>query len=161
MRTLLPGKIKGFGDLAPQEIADLCGFSLSHATLAKQREYDEPFILKDEACEEAIREIAGRSNLQINRGGRFYHLIGRNDKGQALLLLKDIYRQESADMKIIALGDSLNDLPMLEVADYPVLVQKPGGDYDPSVTLDNLILAPGSGPAGWNKTVLDLLNKLE
>ena len=161
VRTLLPGKIKGFGDLAPQEIADLCGFSLSHATLAKQREYDEPFILKDEACEEAIREIAGRSNLQINRGGRFYHLIGRNDKGQALLLLKDIYRQESADMKIIALGDSLNDLPMLEVADYPVLVQKPGGDYDPSVTLDNLILAPGSGPAGWNKTVLDLLNKLE
>jgi mannosyl-3-phosphoglycerate phosphatase len=161
MCTLFPDKIKGFGDLTSQEIADLCGFSLSHATLAKKREYDEPFILKDEACEEAIREIAGRSNLHINRGGRFHHLIGRNDKGQAALLLKDIYRQKSSDIKTIALGDSQNDLPMLEVADYPVLVQKPGGSYDPSVTLDNLILAPGSGPAGWGEAILELLNKLD
>jgi mannosyl-3-phosphoglycerate phosphatase len=49
---------------------------------------------------------------------------------------------------------------MLQVVDHPVLVQKPDGSYDPSVKLDNLILAPGSGPVGWNDAVLKLLEKL-
>lgn len=158
--TLLPGKLRGFGDLTPQEVSDLCGFSLSHAIRAKKREYDEPFILEDEAAEDALKEIVSSSNLQINRGGRFYHLIGHNDKGKAVLMLKEIYKQKSRHLKTIALGDSLNDLPMLKVVDYPILVQKPDGSYDPSVKLDNLILSPGGGPSGWREATLKLLNKL-
>jgi len=160
MSTLLPGKLRGFGDLTSQEVADLCGFSLSHAILAKRREYDEPFILEDGSAENALKEIASRSNLQINRGGRFYHLIGHNDKGKAVLLLKELYKRKSEYLKTIALGDSLNDLPMLKVVDYPILVQKPDGSYDSLVKLDKLILAPGSGPSGWCEALLELLNKL-
>jgi len=160
MRTLLPGKIKGFGDLSTQEVAHLCDFSLEQATLAKKREYDEPFILEDKISEEAIQEIASRLNLKTTRGGRFYHLIGENDKGRAVLMLRDIYRVKSMDLKTIALGDSYNDLPMLEVVDHPILVQKPDGSYDPSIKLDNLIIASGSGPSGWSDALLELLKKL-
>jgi len=160
MRTLLPGKLRGFGDLTSQEVADLCGFSLSQAILAKKREYDEPFILEDGSAEDVLQEIACSSSLQINRGGRFYHLIGHNDKGKAVLLLKELYKRKAEYLKTIALGDSLNDLPMLKVVEYPILVQKPDGSYDPSVKLDKLILAPGSGPSGWCEALLELLNKL-
>lgn len=158
--TLLPDKLRGFGDFTPHEVANLCGFSLSHAKRAKKREYDEPFILEDEADKELLQEIASHSNLKINQGGRFYHLTGHNDKGEALLLLRDIYKQKSPPLKTIALGDSLNDLPMLKAVDYPILVQKPGGYYDPSVKLENLILATASGPSGWCEAILKLLNKL-
>jgi mannosyl-3-phosphoglycerate phosphatase len=158
MCSLLPGKIRGFGDLSLKEVADLCGFSLSHAKLAKKREYDEPFILEDETDEGMLQEMASSSNLRINRGGRFYHLIGNNDKGKALALLSDIYRQKLPHLKTVALGDSFNDLPMLKVADYPILVRKPDGSYDPSVKLDNLILTPGSGPSGWCEAILKLLS---
>lgn len=157
MYALLPGKLKGFGDLTPQEISNLCGFSLSQAKLAMKREYDEPFILEDKSAEEVLEEIASRSNLQINRGGRFYHLIGNSDKGKAVLLLRELYSQKSANLKTVALGDSLNDLPMLKVVDHPILVQKPDGSYDPSVKLDNLILASGFGPSGWCDALLKLL----
>lgn len=160
MNTLFPGKLRGLGDLTPKEVADFCGLSLSQATLAKKRDYDEPFILEDESLEDALEEIAIRSHLQINRGGRFYHLIGNSDKGKAVLQLRDLYSQKSTNLKTVALGDSLNDLPMLKAVDYPILVQKPDGSYDPSVKLDNLILAPGSGPKGWCKALLKLLNEI-
>ena len=160
MCTHLPGKLRGFGDLTLNEVADLCGFSSSRATLAKKREYDEPFILENETAKGQLQEMASRSNLKITRGGRFYHLTGFNDKGRAVLMLKDIYKQQSAHIRTVALGDSLNDLPMLEAADYPILVRKPDGSYDPSIKLDNLILAPESGPKGWCKAMLKLLNKL-
>jgi len=162
--TLLPGKLKGFGDLSFEEVANLCGFSSDQAELAKQREFDEPFILEDEASEAEIQGIAGGLDLQITRGGRFYHLTGQNDKGKAVLILKDIYkdicREKSENLKTIALGDSFNDKSMLKVVDYPILIQKPDGNYDPSVRLDNLILASGSGPSGWSDALLKLLNKL-
>ena len=160
MNTLFPEKLRGLGDLTPKEVADFCGLSLSQATLAKKREYDEPFILEDESLEDALEEIAIRSHLQINRGGRFYHLIGNSDKGKAVLQLRDLYGQKSTNLKTVALGDSLNDLPMLKAVEYPILVQKPDGSYDPSVKLDNLILAPGSGPSGWCEALLKLVTTI-
>jgi mannosyl-3-phosphoglycerate phosphatase len=159
IRNLNPEKIKGFGDFSPQEVAELCGFSLQKANLAKKREYDEPFILENDTDLKKIQEIVKDSNLHITRGGRFYHLLGDSDKGKSILLLKNIYKEESKHFQSIALGDSLNDLPMLEVVDYPILVQKPDGSYDPSVKLNNLILALGKGPSGWANAVFKLLNK--
>lgn len=159
IKNLNPGKIKGFGDFSPQAVAELCGFSLQKANLAKEREYDEPFILENDTDINKIQQIAKDSNLHITRGGRFYHLMGNNDKGKALLSLKNIYKEKSKHLRSIALGDSLNDLPMLEVVDYPILVQKPDGSYDPSVKLKNLLPASGKGPSGWNKAVFKLLNK--
>jgi mannosyl-3-phosphoglycerate phosphatase len=157
MCTTLPGKLKGFGDCTPAEIAHLCGFSLSNALLAKKRDYDEPFLAQDEVSYELLEKIADRFDLRINRGGRFNHLTGHNDKGQAVLLLRDIYRQQSGNLTMIALGDSHNDLPMLKVVDYPILIKKYDGSYDSSITLDNLILSRRSGPSGWCETLLELL----
>jgi mannosyl-3-phosphoglycerate phosphatase len=160
MRSLTQGKLKGFGDLSSQEVAHLCGFSLDQAELARKREYDEPFVLEDDVFKEKIQEIARRSRLKITRGGRFYHLLGQNDKGKAILMLKNIYREKSEKLKTTALGDSSNDLPMLKAVDYPILVQKPDGSYDSSVKLENLILAAGPGPIGWSGALLELLDRL-
>jgi mannosyl-3-phosphoglycerate phosphatase len=159
IRKSLQLNLKGFGDLSPEELVTLCGFSPEEAWLAKKREYDEPFLLGDENAIEKIRKMASLSNLQITRGGRFFHLMGENDKGKALKRLTDIYKEKTEHIKTIGLGESLNDLPMLQAADHPVLVQKPDGSYDPEVRLPNLHLAPGVGPVGWNESVLELLNK--
>ncbi len=159
MRQKFPGKIKGFGDLSPRNVAALCGLSLEEARLAKKREYDEPFLLEDEKAEEAVRELARRAALQVTRGGRFFHLTGNNDKGKAVLLLRNIYRKKSKRIKTIGLGDSLNDLPMLLAVDYPVLVQKPDGSYDPAMAHENLMRAPGRGPEGWSRALLNLIQE--
>jgi mannosyl-3-phosphoglycerate phosphatase len=154
------GLIRGFGDSSIEEVAMLCGFSLAQARLAKMREYDEPFFLKDIEALERIQQTAENAGLHVTQGGRFFHLLGKNDKGKAVLRLKDMYKRKFKHVKMIGLGDSLNDLQMLEIVDYPVLVQKPDGSCDPSIKLDNLIFAPGIGPIGWNAAVMKLLDDL-
>ena len=157
IQTAFPGKIKGFGDLSAKEVASLCGLSLSKAKLAKKREYDEPFLLEDKSAAKSIEKMVHRSNLHLTKGGRFYHLLGGNDKGKAVSMLATLYKKEKGHIKTVGLGDSQNDLPLLKVVDYPVLVAKPDGSYDPSVRLDNLIFAKEIGPVGWNKIIFELL----
>jgi mannosyl-3-phosphoglycerate phosphatase len=158
--SAFPDSVRGFGDISAQEVANLCEIPPDEGVLAKEREYDEPFLLEDKTKLEEIREIADKDNLQIIQGGRFYHLIGENDKGKAVTYLSDISRRAYDNITTIALGDSLNDLSMLQVADYPVLVKKPDGTHDSNITLENLILSPGKGPVGWNFSILELLEKL-
>lgn len=158
-------RLRGFGDLALAEVVRLTGMSAEEARLAMQREYDEPFVTDGDALAwQDLVAAAKRRGLSCTRGGRFYHLMGANDKGIATRRLIEWYRrlgqQEGQTLVTVGLGDSLNDLPMLEVVDYPVLVQKPNGSYDPGVQLPRLIRANGPGPAGWNCSVLDLLATL-
>jgi mannosyl-3-phosphoglycerate phosphatase len=160
MQSALPGKLRGFGDCTPDEIAKLCGLSLSAAKLAMQREYDEPFIVEGKIPFDALQERDCHSGLQVTKGGRFYHLMGNNDKGKAVLLLREMYQSDSGHSKAIALGDSLNDLPMLQAVDYPVLVKKHDGSHDPAVKLDNILQTRNSGPSGWNEALLELLPSL-
>jgi mannosyl-3-phosphoglycerate phosphatase len=160
MKQLFPQKIKGFGDLTGEEVARVCGFSLAAARLAKKRGYDEPFILKDKTLEPQIEKAARALGLHLTRGSRFYHLLGANDKGKAVARLVDIYRQSGDKFISIGLGDSLNDLPLFEAVDRPILVQKPDGSYDPAVKLPNLSFAPAPGPDGFRISIFRLIDQL-
>jgi len=46
------------------------------------------------------------------------------------------------------------------MVDYPILVQKPDGSYDPDIHLPGLVHAKGIGPVGWNEAVLELLDQV-
>jgi mannosyl-3-phosphoglycerate phosphatase len=151
-------ELKGFGDITADEIAAQTGLPIEEAQLAKQREYDEPFILTgNEEQKKHILQLITRLGLHWTRGSRYYHLTGTHDKGKAVKFLADLYKQKDGKVMTIGLGDSLNDLPMLQVVDYPILVQKPGGQYEESVRLSGLIKAQGIGPEGWRTAVLKLL----
>jgi mannosyl-3-phosphoglycerate phosphatase len=160
IKSRLPGKARGFADLSIKEVAGLTGLSRREAALAKKREYDEPFLVEDPSLISTIQRMAAASGLKITRGGRFFHLTGDNDKGRAVRRLQALYaRTAGGPLRSIGLGDSQNDLPLLEAVDFPVLVKKPGGQYDSAVRVPNLILAPGVGPAGWRAAVLELVGR--
>lgn len=153
-------RVRGFGDMPLEEIAERTGLPPEEAALARRRDYDEPFVFDGppDRREAFLRQAEARG-LRCTRGGRFHHLTGRHDKGEACRLLTEAYRAEAggAGLVTIGLGDSLNDRPMLEAVDIPWLVQRPDGAYDPEVRLPHLRHAPGIGPAGWNRAVLSLL----
>ena len=148
-------QIKGFSEMDVSEIADLTGLDEDTAKLAMERDHSEPFIIPDgEKYAATIEEKINLKGYRHTRGGRFHHILGDNDKGKAVMILSNIYRLEFSEIKTVALGDSLNDLPMLEAVDVPILVQKPDGSYDPEIKLQNLTLAQGIGPSGWNSSIL-------
>jgi len=159
LKEVFGEKIRGFAEMDVKEVMQRTSLSKRGAALARRREYTEPFVfLGGERDEEKLHKEVQALQLNLTRGGRFFHLLGDNDKGKAVSIVTEIYRRNLPNLKTIALGDSYNDLPMLKRVDVAVLVEKPGGGYDEKmVDIPNLICACGAGPAGWNKAVLEIL----
>jgi mannosyl-3-phosphoglycerate phosphatase len=151
---------RGFGDMSDQEVTDLTGLNLAQAALARQRDFNEPVWLpKPDAQAEAFTQAARSAGLEVTRGGRFFHLLAGGDKGKAVDQVAGLYRAYDSGLITMALGDALNDLPMLARVDKPVLVaQHHGGHAD--IELPGLQREPGIGPKGWNAAVLAALRDL-
>ncbi|MCP9438434.1 MAG: HAD-IIB family hydrolase [Nitrospira sp.] len=154
--------LTGYGDLSADDVALRTGLSSEEAALAKQREYDEPFFI--EGTHRVPPELAAaiRSRgLNWTTGDRCHHLMGPQDKGRAVRRLIQYYRQAARDhhhrLTTVAVGNSLNDLPMLAAVDRPILLQQADGVYAAGIDLPGLIRAPAPGPTGWNQAILSLL----
>jgi mannosyl-3-phosphoglycerate phosphatase family protein len=153
--------IKGFGDMTVKEVSLATGLTLKEAEAARQRDFDEPFIIeggKAEGEERLKRAVEGLGFTLTT--GRFRHILGTHDKGKALRLLKGFYERLYGEVTTICLGDGANDIPLLKEADYPVLVQKEDGSYE-ETGLPRVIKANGPGPAGWNSAVNMILDEIE
>jgi mannosyl-3-phosphoglycerate phosphatase len=159
-RTSLP--LVGFGDLAAEQIAARTGLSLDQVRLAQRRDADEPFFIDRDFHEKDVKRLqaeARRKGLQITRGGRFFHLTGDCDKGSAARRLIRLYQTAwQQPIRTVGLGDSLNDLPLLQAVDVPVLVRKKNGEVDENVLAQvKAKITKQPGPVGWNEVVLELL----
>ena len=163
MAQELGWKIKGFSQMTPQEISRLTGLSIDEAIRAAQREYDEPFLILDKgnAPELDLFEAAKRRNLHITKGGRFYHLHGRSDKGRATKSLIELYRKIGHNVFSIGVGDSENDLPMLEVVDLAIFVGNPQTLNDAKGRVQDILVPREKGPKGWNQAILNFLKTRE
>lgn len=161
LREEVPCRLIGFNDMTADEVAADCGLTQAEARRAKQREYDEAFKIfgPNPSVIQRLRHKIEAAGLRLTVGGRYYHLLGENDKGRAVNLLNDLFRKAHRAIFTVGLGDSLNDLPMLQVVDLPVLVQKPEGHYDSTVVerLPRVRRAKGVGPRGWRTAVMDIL----
>jgi len=79
-----------------------------------------------------------------------------NDKGKATSILTGLYRRQWDKVSTIGIGDSLNDLPMLETVDSPVLVQQPEGTWE-QINIPQLYKIEGIGPEGWTRAIGELV----
>ena len=153
--------LRGFHHMDDEQIARECSLSLEAARRAKQREYDEPFILGSiqPGAEARLRECVGQLGLRLVHGGRFFHLLGEHDKGDAIELLTSAYRRKYGSIRSYGIGNSENDLAMLQAADVGIIVQKPDGTYDKVLTesLPGALRAQGVGPKGWSAAVRKIL----
>ncbi|MBI5666323.1 MAG: HAD-IIB family hydrolase [Nitrospirae bacterium] len=149
--------VKGFGDMTVEEVSVMTGLSIDEAEMATERDFDEPFIFVGAIHELPLLIDAIKKKMLNYTQGHFHHILGNSDKGKAVAILTDLYGKEYGEITTIAVGDSPNDIPMLERVDYPVIVQKHDGKYDRQIHIPSLIKADGIGPDGWNQAVLKLL----
>jgi mannosyl-3-phosphoglycerate phosphatase len=173
---------RGFGDMSAEEVARESGLDLESAKLAKQREYDETVVITSPSPSVPLRKqglmplrtgSAKQSHIASNEadkflerikqiglnwthGGRFYEVMGNNDKGKAVAILSNLYRRLWGKIETIGLGDSLNDLPMLSAVDIPILVQKRDYTWE-NVNLSRLRKVQGVGPEGWSRAIEEIL----
>lgn len=155
----------GFNDMSVEELAERCGFSTADAERAKRREYDEPFELlcRDSHVAACLLRAIHEAGLRSTRGDRYFHLLGGNDKGRAIQILNDLYARAFGCIFTVGLGDSSNDVPMLELVDHPVVVKKADGTHDEAVVrrLPRAHLVDGIGPRGWRAAVMAVLGRAD
>ena len=101
----------------------------------------------------------------MTSGGRFYHLMGNNHKGNALKRIADWYKEkylpegQKANLRTIALGDSPNDFPMLCAADFPVLIRSDRHFPNLKKEIPRITITAQTGPRGWSEAVLNILTQ--
>jgi len=156
LRGRLGVKVRGFADMTVSEIAGLTGLTANEAELARQRDFDEPFIFEGAADEHFLQAI-NKEGLGWTQG-RIFHIMGKHDKGLAVKILKRFYEKQFGNVFSIGLGDSLNDQPLLQMVDRPVLVCHTDGSYESRIDIPGLLKPGLPGPQGWNEAVLEMLS---
>ncbi len=156
-------KFIGFNDMSVEDIMRRTGLSKHKAMAAAKREASEPVLWNDfEGRRERFVEELEKHHLCLTRGGRFYHVMSPVDKGQAVDWLIKCYREREPQTEwlSVGLGDSQNDLRMLECVDYPVLVNNPAARQPDVSHIDHIRRTSLAGPAGWNEAVLDIIKTI-
>lgn len=161
LRAQFGYRFEGFADWSDQEVAERTGLSIPEAQRAHARMATEPLVWNDtEPNRNSFMEELSGKGIRMLRGGRFWHLMGTVDKADGLNSALQYYRQKepNVDWTVAALGDSSNDLKMLEAADIAVVIPHADG---PHITPDapRTIVAAAPASKGWNDSVLSLLNE--
>lgn len=149
---------KGFFDMGFKELSELTGLTHDAAKRALSRETSEPIIWEDtdDKWNLFINEI-GKHDIKAELGGRFYHLMDKAyDKSigmkKVLSIFKKNYPQDN--WKTLAIGDSENDIKMLESADYAIVISNP---QKGNIILKrkDYTLSKYSSSKGWNDCMLE------
>jgi mannosyl-3-phosphoglycerate phosphatase family protein len=151
-------KVKGFGDMTIKEISRLTNMTMRASALARKRDFEEPFIFLSTQHKRFLQAIDERGLHWT--AGRFFHIMGCHDKGKAVDILISFYQRYWDSVITIGLGDGLNDLPMLQRVDWPVLIRHTDDSYDQRVKFPGIIKTRQVAGAGWNEAVLSLLGHL-
>lgn len=146
-----------FSKMSVSEIQDCTGLDAHDAALAARRQFGEPVLWLGDETDKAkfIKAIKDKGAYPLE-GGRFIHVSGNCNKGQALRWLADEYQNQfNTEVQTFALGDGKNDVAMLEAADVSIRILSPINP-PPNLRKDKVYTSTLMGPEGWS----EMLNKL-
>lgn len=159
-----PDEFAGFDALGVAGIQAVTGLDAASAALAARREFSEPVQwLGTPARREQFVAALEAAGARVQQGGRFLTVAGNCDKGQALCYLRCAYQRELPGRPIhdIAIGDSGNDVPMLEAAESALLVRSPTHGFPALARSAGVRRSHGLGPEGWSEGVLAWLQEYQ
>lgn len=151
----------GFSDMEVSEVIAYTGLSESEAEQAMNREFSEPLIWQDSAHQlRKFEALIANHGLRLLKGGRFVHVIGACDKGKCLQWFREFYtRSGKPTPRFVALGDSQNDVAMLNAADIAVIVRSSHHEPPDLEKQSSVIITEETGPQGWAVALTQILDE--
>ena len=154
-------EVRCYTDLSLEDLHIITGLPINLYFAAQSRMYDEPFLLPGGMRDfTRLRKRASKLRLRIYKGERFFHIVGRNDKGKAVKRLICLYRRMLADNIITgSIGDGPNDMPMLSATDKPILLGNLWQLVKNRPTYKDAVHIFGTGPSAWSQGVNNLIKE--
>ena len=161
LRSSQQYNFQGFADWTEKELAEQTNLDYASAIQAKDRHVTEPILWYDtaERLKTFLAELS-EDNIIALRGGKFIHLMGKIDKADGAKIVTELYKDQEPDVEwtVVALGDSENDLNMLEQADIPVVIPHKG-DIRIRPKNPNTNYAIHEATQGWADTLDKILTR--
>lgn len=149
--------IRTYREMSRAQICEATDLDPDMAAAASDRHYSQTVVFAENPA--IFSQEIRSTGFQCVEGGRFHTVMGANDKGRAVDILKTFYELERKKPVVtIGLGDSQNDIPLLRAVDKPVLVRKKTGAWE-DLDLPGLYRTNHPGPAGWNEAVMAILQQ--
>jgi mannosyl-3-phosphoglycerate phosphatase family protein len=153
-----PG-LQCYANQSVAQVSAITGLDTKSALLAFQRDFSET-IFNIKAGTKSFVELAKAlktHGLQCTPGSKYVTVTGaESSKGRAVKMLVEAYSRHNGEVSTFGIGDSVNDVTMLEAVDFPYLVQKPGGAWA-DIHLNNLTKTGAPGPHGWKIMAEEIL----
>jgi len=157
-------QIVSLADLSIEEAARELDVGVSHAQLAKLREYTEPFrILNDgEAVRSRLFRALRRRGVRCWRTNTHHLATGTPDRAESLRTLTTIWRQAWGHHVLVGLGDSEDDVSWLRYVDIPIIVQAENADVAARALskLPTARVTSATGRQGWSDAVMEFVGGL-
>ena len=144
-------QLTALNDLEKSKINDLTGLGDAEIELALDRHWSVPFLNPPIKYIDKLNKLREKYSINIYQGNRMSHLLDKGShKGKAVTRLKEYLNEPLA--YIVALGDSHNDLPLLEVADQAIVVpgiNGPNKALEGGINNGRFLLSPEPHAKGW------------
>ena len=159
LQRALGEPLRPLDELSEEDGQQLLGLGGESLRQAQRRCCSVPFVPPSAEGRRRLEALAQRMDLTVVQGNRMGHLLGPDiSKGKALATLKR--HLGAQQVKVLALGDSPNDLPLLEVADVAVVVPGPDGPHQElcaGIAAGRFQLAGAPHATGWDEAVRRIL----
>jgi mannosyl-3-phosphoglycerate phosphatase family protein len=166
----------GVADISVEKLSNLALISREQAKRMAQRNYGETILqIQSEDIARFIKYVQ-EDGMKVIHGGRFFDVTVGTDKGIAVGILKKLFKDKfHNNVTFFGIGDSTNDIPMLNLMDIPILVQRQDSSWVDdgeikmknavdssrnSISSNKLIKVEGIGPNGWENAIHKIILEL-
>jgi mannosyl-3-phosphoglycerate phosphatase len=167
---------RGVADISVEKLSNLALISRDQAKRMAQRNYGETILqIQSEDIARFIKYVQ-EDGMKVIHGGRFFDVTVGTDKGIAVGILKKLFKDKfHNNVTFFGIGDSTNDIPMLNLMDISILVQRQDSSWvdDGEIKMKNavdssrsrissnkLIKVEGIGPNGWENAIHKIILEL-
>ena len=149
-------------DMTSTEQMKILGLNKKYLPFALNRDYSMPLVF--DGSREMINEFTRhlkKIGMKLHEGGRIYNICDDCSKGKAMTTLIEMLKNElKCKTHTIVVGDSPNDISMLNVCDQPCVIPLPNRKNLSFLKDQKLIRATQTAPKGWEEVVRASLKKI-
>ena len=147
-----------FRELDNSQLKKITNLEDNEIKNSKKRLFSEPIYWNDSKINlhEFTKQVGGLKGI-VNIGGRFIHVTDGYDKGFAFTKFLKLVKNDNNKFLTIALGDSQNDLSMLELSDYSCVIKSKKKNLDLKKK-NKVYYSKKSAPDGWRESIEHVLN---